>query len=458
MIRNTAHHKTRRSAAKHGQATCTRLPDGPKASFVVRLVQAGFDRSKLMTLDNRREQYGSDFTLKLPMYGKTLVISEPDEVRQLFKSNQADLGNMEPNLGRVMGPGSLFALSGEAHRSQRKLLTPAFHGNRLAEYRELMAEEARAGMSTWPAGESLPSLPVMSAITLNIILRTVFGATGRDLHALRDLLPRLVRTGSILAVMPIPQWELFGYAPWGRFNRMRRQYHAIVGRLIDSARADPAISERSDILAMLIGATYDDGTPMSDREIAEELVTLLTAGHETTATTLAWAIERLRRHPDFLTRLVADLDAGKDELLNAFINEVQRTRPVIAMTLRKVLVDSYAIGPWRVPRGMHIMVSISLTQTDPRLFDQPLRFYPERFLGKRPDPYELIPFGGGVRRCIGAAFAHMELQIVLRTLLAEHTLEPTTAPDETWQSRGVAFAPGDGGQIVRWPRADAGCH
>lgn len=431
------------------------LPDGPKAPFLLRLLLASFDRSKSMSLDDRRRQYGNDFVLKLPIFGRTLVISEPDEIRQLFKADPAELGNTEPNLGRVMGPGSLFALSGVAHRSQRKLLTPAFHGNRLAEYRKLMAEEARAGMAAWPTDKSVASLPAMGTITLNIILRTVFGAEGRDLNALRDLLPRLVRLGSILAATPIPTWDLFGYAPWGRFKRMRADYDAIVARLIDTARADPAINERNDILAMLIGARYDDGSAMSDSDIADELVTLLTAGHETTATTLAWAIERLRRHPVFLDKLVAAVDAGDDELLDAFINELQRTRPVIAFTFRKVLADGYAVGSWRVPRGMHIMIAIGLVQTDPRLFDQPHRFWPERFLGKRPDPYELIPFGGGVRRCIGAAFAHMELQVVLRTLLSEHVLVPTDKPDESWQSRGVAFAPGDGGQIVRRPRVAA---
>ena len=428
------------------------LPAGPKAPFLLRMMLASFDRSRSMSLDERRAQYGPDFTLKLPLFGKCLVISEPDEVRQLFKAGPAELGNMEPNLGRVMGSGSLFALSGEAHRSQRKLLTPAFHGSRLAEYRALMAEEARIGMSAWPAGESVASLPAMNAITLNIILRTVFGAEGDDLDALRDLLPRIVKLGSVLAATPIPEWQLFGYAPWGRFNRMRAEYDAIIGRLIAHARADPTLEARSDILAMLIGATYDDGTPMSDQEIADELITLLTAGHETTATTLAWAIERLRRHPAFMEKLVASVDAGNDELLNAFINEVQRTRPVIAMTFRKVLTDGYAVGPWRVPHGMHIMIGISLVQTDSRLFDEPHRFRPERFLDQRADPYELIPFGGGTRRCIGAAFAHMELQVVLRTLLTEHAITPSDKRSEAWKSRGVAFAPAYGGQIVRHPR------
>lgn len=431
------------------------LPDGPRAPFLLRMLLASFDRSKSMSLEQRRTQYGNDFMLKLPIFGRSLVVSEPDEVRQLFKADPAELGNTDPNLGRVIGPGSLFALSGEPHRSQRKLLTPAFHGNRLAEYRELMAEEARAGMAAWPEDKSLASLPAMGKITLNIILRTVFGAKGGDLQTLRDLLPRLVRLGSILAATPIPQWQLFGYAPWGRFNRMRAEYDAIVARLIGHARSDPAITERSDILAMLIGARYDDGTPMTDSEIADELLALLTAGHETTATTLAWAIERLRRHPEFLDKLVAAVDSGDDTLLNAFINEVQRTRPVIAFTFRKVLADGYAVGPWRVPSGTHIMIAISLVQTDPRLFEEPHRFRPERFLDKRPDPYELIPFGGGLRRCIGAAFAHMELQVVLRTLLSEHVVVPTDQPGEAWQSRGVAFAPGDGGQIVRRPRPDS---
>jgi len=428
------------------------LPSGPWAPFLLRMLLGAMDRSRSLSLADRRRQYGRDFTLKLPLFGKTLVISDPDKIRTLFKADPAELGNMEPNLGRVMGRGSLFALSGEPHRAQRKLLTPAFHGNRLAEYRELMAEEARAGMAHWPEGESVASLPAMNDITLRIILRTVFGAEGQDLDALRELLPRLVNLGSILAATPIPRIDLFGYAPWGRFHRMRAEYDAIVNRLIENARADGAYEHRSDILSMLLGARYDDGAPMSDREIADELVTLLTAGHETTATTLAWAVERLRRHPEFMDRLVASLDAGETDLLDAFINEVQRTRPVIAFTFRKVLADSYTIGPWRAPRGMHIMIAIDLVQTDADLFPEPMRFNPDRFVGVRPDPYQLIPFGGGVRRCIGAAFAHMELQVVLKTLLSEHRLQPTTDKGEGSHSRGVAFAPAQGGQIVRYPR------
>ena len=428
------------------------LPSGPWAPFLLRMLIGAMDRSRSLSLADRRRQYGRDFTLKLPLFGKTLVISDPDKIRTLFKADPAALGNMEPNLGRVMGRGSLFALSGDPHRAQRKLLTPAFHGNRLAEYRELMAKEARAGMAHWPEGESVASLPAMNDITLRIILRTVFGAEGRDLDALRELLPRLVNLGSILAATPIPRIDLFGYAPWGRFNRMRAEYDAIVNRLIENARADGAYEHRSDILSMLLGARYDDGAPMSDREIADELVTLLTAGHETTATTLAWAVERLRRHPEFMDRLVASLDAGETDLLDAFINEVQRTRPVIAFTFRKVLADSYTVGSWRAPKGMHIMIAIDLVQTDADLFPEPMRFNPDRFVGVRPDPYQLIPFGGGVRRCIGAAFAHMELQVVLKTLLAEHRLEPTTEKGEGSYSRGVAFAPARGGQIVRYPR------
>lgn len=192
MRRDTSADETTRAASRD-----TVLPDGPWAPFLLRLLTASFDRSKTMSLADRRRQYGSDFTLRLPIYGKSLVISEPDEVRQLFKADPAEIGNMQPNLGRVMGPGSLFALSGEPHRSQRKLLTPAFHGSRLAEYRDLMAAEARHGMAGWPAGESVASLPAINAITLNIILRTVFGAEGADLDALRELLPRLVKLGSI---------------------------------------------------------------------------------------------------------------------------------------------------------------------------------------------------------------------------------------------------------------------
>jgi len=229
---------------------------------------------------------------------------------------------------------------------------------------------------------------------------------------------------------------------------MRRSYDAIIGRLVAKTRQAGDLDQRDDVLAMMLQSRYDDGTGMTGKEIADQLLTLLAAGHETTATTLAWAVERLRRHPDVLADLVAEVDAGGKRLREATIVEVQRTRPVIDMVGRSVRADSLELGRWVIPKGYSVLVSIALIHEDDAVFPDAATFDPSRFTGSRPDLYEWIPFGGGTRRCIGAAFANMEMNIVLRTMLRDVTLEPTTEPAERWHSRGVASAPGKGGVAV----------
>jgi cytochrome P450 len=288
----------------------------------------------------------------------------------------------------------------------------------------------------------------MMRITLGVILRAVFGVEGAESAELRDLLPRMVTLGSRLALLPIPRIEHGSWSPWARFLAMRRRYDGIVQQLVDRAISDGELHAREDILAMMLGSRYEDGSPMSQAEIADQLLTLLSAGHETTATTLAWAVERLRRHPDVLGALVEEVDAEGGELREATILEVQRTRPVIDMVARRVTADTLQLGRWTLPRGCAVLVSIALVHDDEAIFPHARRFDPYRFVDAKPDWSQWIPFGGGTRRCLGAAFAQMEMDVVLRTLLREFTLLPTSRPPERWHSRGVAFAPGSGGVAV----------
>ena len=297
-------------------------------------------------------------------------------------------------------------------------------------------------------------MPSMMRITLNVILRAVFGAEGQELERLREILPPGIRLGSNLALIPVPQWDWGRWSPWGRFFQYRRDYDAVVEQLIDKALADPGLGERDDVLALMLRSRYDDGSSMTRAEIADELITMLAAGHETTATTLAWAVERLQRHPQLLDRLVADVDAGSEELLTATIFEILRTRPVIDTTFRQVTGPTLQIGPWTLPQGQTIVASIGLLHADESVFHDAHRFDPDRFMSRRPDPAEWIPYGGGVRRCIGAAFATMEIRVVLRTLLRNYTISPSNARDEGWQSRGVALAPSRGA-LVRVRRRHA---
>jgi cytochrome P450 len=291
-------------------------------------------------------------------------------------------------------------------------------------------------------------MPSTMRITLNAILRAVFGAEGAELDQLRRILPPWVTLGSRLAALPKPSRTYGRYSPWGRLAEWRRQYDDVIDRLIENERADPNFEDRTDVLALMLRSTYEDGSAMSRKDIGDELLTLLAAGHETTAATLGWAFERISRHPDLLTALVEEAETDSNELRQAAILEVQRARTVIDFAGRHVEVPVFKLGEWVIPRGYSIIVSIGQMHADPEAFPDPDRFDPQRFIGAKPSTFSWIPFGGGARRCVGAVFANMEMDVVLRPVLRRFTIETTTAPGEKWHSRGVAFTPKDGGKIV----------
>lgn len=443
-----------------GPDDTVRLPPGPS---LPRAVQgAGFIASRRRMFRALSRRYGRVFTVNVPLFGRAVVVSDPALVRQLFLASTDLVGNIEPNLGRVLGPGSFFNLDGDEHKRQRKLLVPPLHGRRMAGYESIIEEEALREMAGWPQGEPFGTLAPMMRITLNVILRAVFGAEGAELEALRALLPPMVTLGSRLTILPGGgRGRDRRWGPWRKFVSYRREFDSIVSALIARASADlDAGGDRGDILSLMLQSRYDDGEPMSRRDVADQLLTLLAAGHETTATTLAWAVERLRRHPALLARLVAEADAGGSELRQATIIEVQRTRPVIDITGRTVKADTIQLGGWVIPRGYNLLVGIGLVHDDDALFPDSATFDPDRWVGARPDSYAWIPFGGGTRRCIGAAFATMEMDVVLRTLLREFELSSTYEPPERWHSRGVAYAPAKEGLALvhRRERAAAARH
>ncbi|MEV0720267.1 cytochrome P450 [Asanoa sp. NPDC050611] len=415
----------------------------PKAAQTAGMLFAR--RRFLMSL---RERHGKAFVLDVPPFGRTLVVSDPAALKQLFTASPEVVGTPQPNLGRVLGAGSIFGLDGEPHRLRRKLLVPPFHGRRMHAYAGLIEEEFAREAATWPLGREFATLAPFMRITLNVILRAVFGADGEELRELREKLPIFVTYGSRLTVLPVTDRGIGPWNPWRKFREYRAIYDRIVQILIDRARADEHLDERDDILAMLLQSRYEDGAPMSDAHIKDELLTLLAAGHETTATTLAWAVERLSRHPAALHALVDDLDRGGTDLLQATILEIQRTRPVVINTARRVIGDGLRIGEVDVPRGWTVLAGIDLVHTDESVFAHPRRFDPTRFVGEKPATYAWIPFGGGTRRCVGAAFANLEMTVVLRALLRDFELRTTYAPGERWHSRGVAYAPAKGGLAV----------
>jgi len=358
--------------------------------------------------------------------------------------------NVEPNLDLVLGPGSTFGLQDEAHRRRRKLLVPPFHGKRMRAYENLVEEETLKEIATWPEGQEFAMLRSTNRITLNVILRAVFGAQGAEFDALRKVMPPLVAMGSHLAFLPFLHRDLGPWSPWGRFLGLRREFDVIVQSLIDRVAADRNLEQRDDVLSLMLQSRYEDGTTMSRSDLADELFTLLAAGHETTATQLAWTVERLRRHPGVLSRLVDEVDAGGSDLLQAIIHEVQRSRPVIDGAARQVIAPDMPLGQWVIPHGYTVQVDIPLTHQN--AYPDPDRFDPDRFLTESPDMYSWVPFGGGTRRCLGAAFANMEMNVVLRTMLREFRLVPTNAREERLHSRGVAFAPSEGGRAVVYRR------
>jgi cytochrome P450 len=434
-----------------GEATTdpVRLPPAARVPKIVQGIAFATARGNGVGALCRR--YGTEFTLNLPIFGPSVVISDPVLVKDLFTTG-TDLVGRASNLGTVLGPGSTFSLDGDEHRQRRKLLVPPFHGRRMQGYETIIEEEVTREVATWPEGEEFEALQPMMRITLNAILRAVFGAEGGALDELRELLPPAVVLGSRMAVLPhVVRRDLGPWSPWGRFLAYRRRYDAVIDSLIADARSDPALHERGDVLSLMLQARYDDGRPISDRHVADELLTLLTAGHETTATTLAWAIERLRRHPRLLARLTEEADAGGSELRQATIWEVQRTRPVVDSTIRQTK-KRIRLGEWVIPEGHSVFVSIGLAHASEGNFADAKTFNPDRFVGNPPDTYTWIPFGGGVRRCIGAAFANMEMNVTLRTLLREFEFGTTYAPGERVHSRGVAMAPGRRGRAVVYRR------
>ena len=412
------------------------------------LLGVAFSISRRWTVAQIARRYGSVFTLNLPVFGNTVVVAEPQLAKQLFMANTDDVGNIQPNLSRVLGPGSVFALDSGEHRRRRRLLTPPFHGKSIKNYETIFEEETLREIANWPQGQAFSTLEPMMRITLNTILRAVFGADGEQLDELRRIIPPWVTLGSRVATLPTPSRTYGRYSPWGRLAGYRRQYDAVIDKLIDRVSADPDFENRDDVLALLLRSTYEDGTAMSRNDIGDELLTLLAAGHETTGSTLAWAFERITRHPQVLARLVEEAAGDDNEYRQAVILEVQRSRTVIDFAGRHVYSPTFELGDWVIPRGYSVLASISLMHDRAEEFPHPERFDPQRYLGTRPPTFAFIPFGGGTRRCVGAAFANVEMDVVLRTVLRHFVIDTASAPAEKVHSRGVAYTPKDGGRMV----------
>ncbi|HEV3048464.1 MAG TPA: cytochrome P450 [Solirubrobacteraceae bacterium] len=438
------------------------LPPGPPLPTAVQTV-LWFRRAQWF-MDRCQARYGDMFTLKVANEGTWVMTSDPEVVKQVFTGDPRLLHAGEGNrvLLPVLGPNSVLLLDDDQHMRQRKLLLPPFHGKRMQRYGELMSALAAREIERWPLGEPYPLRPRMQAVTLEIILQTVFGeADGARHERLREELRRLLdlasnplRTLAIIALGP----NRLGRLP--AFRRDMERLNAPIYDVIAARRAEGDLSEREDILSLLMQATHEDGSPMTDQELRDELVTLLVAGHETTANALSWAAERLCRHPDKLERLRAELRAGESAYLQAVVQETLRLRPVISIVARR-LVEPMELGGRTLPAGVSITPAIHLVHRRPDIYPEPHAFRPERFIeaegGSPPGTYTWIPFGGGVRRCLGGAFAQFEMEAVLRELVLRRTLAPARAKPERVYRRTITETPRHDAEVVlgRAARGDA---
>jgi cytochrome P450 family 135 len=407
-------------------------------------------------MDDAARRYGDMFTLRIANEGTWVFMSDPDAVKQVFTGDPRLLHAGEANvvLLPVLGSHSVLLLDDDAHMTQRKLMLPPFHGERMRGYEETMAEVAAREIERWPAGEPLSAWPTMQAITLEVIMRTVFGV--RDTPRL-ERLGRVLQTSLSWVTEPrrMAQLAILGprrIAERGTLRAALDPTDELIYEEIRSRREAPDLAERTDVLSLLLQARHEDGSEMSDEELRDELMTLLVAGHETSATALAWALEALTRHPQALRRLREEIDGGDDAYLDAVIKETLRLRPVIALVLRR-LMEPMEIGGRLLPAGVTVAPCIYLVHRRADVYEDPRAFRPERFLEKPPGTYTWIPFGGGVRRCLGASFAQFEMKVVLRELVARLDIRAARPQPERRIRRAIVFAPERGGEIVVESRA-----
>jgi cytochrome P450 len=439
------------------------LPPGPRVPAAVQLL--GTWTRPISSLERLR-RYGKRVTVQLPFQPPFVILSDPAEIKELFT---ADPEAVHPGEGArilepVVGRNSVILLDEKAHLSQRRLMLPAFHGERMQALRGVMTELAELEVESWPTEDPVALHPRLQRLTLEIILRAVFGLErGPRRDHLRDLLTDVLAFGeSPISVLPALQRALSWTRTQRRFQDRMAQADRLIFELIEERRAEADSEEgsRDDVLAMLLAARHEpedgetEGSPMSEQELRDELMTALVAGHETTASQLAWAFERLSREPDVQARLATEIDeAESEEYLTATINEILRLRPVLPNAEPRLTKREVDIGGYRYPPGIVLLASAYLIQTDPDLYPEPSAFRPERFLGQSPGTYTWIPFGGGRRRCLGASFALEEMKIVLRAALQRFTLSPAGPGPETTRRRSITFSPSRSATVVLNVRA-----
>jgi cytochrome P450 len=433
------------------------LPPEPKSPPIVQMLRWAF--RPIAFLEDNRRRFGDSFGVTFPGFERPMVmISDPVAVKALYSEPGHDLPPgrnifLEP----ILGARSLLLLTGPDHLARRRLMLPPFHGERMRSYESIVTEIVDAEVESWPLGEEFALHPRMQAVTLEVILRVVFGvAEGPRLERLRGMLGTVLQetASSSAQLVALIASRLGGRAPFARFEGQLREVDRLLYAEIAERRAAGGLEEREDILSALMLARFEDGEGMTDAELRDQLMTLLLAGHETTATALAWTFDLLLRHPRELAKLRDALDAGEEDYPRATISESLRLRPVIPIAGRRLAKPLEADG-LTLPAGTDVTPAIWLTHTRPDVYPDPYAFRPERFLEGAPDTYAWIPFGGGIRRCIGASFAEFEMRIALREILARRELRKASLRPERVGRRNVTLSPRDGTPVVVTARREA---
>jgi cytochrome P450 len=440
--------------------TTASLPPGLRRPPIVQLLQ--WTAGPLPFMDECAQRFGDLFTVRFTGLGTVVFVSSPELVKQVFTGDPRVLHAGEANeiLRPVVGSSSVLLLDDAAHLRQRRLLSPPFHGERMASYAEQMRDIAAASVAKWPVGRPFPIYPAMQAITLDVILRAVFGlAEGAQMHALAPKLVAFFHPPPALMIF-LPQLQRdVALNPYRSFYRLREDLHRDIRAIVSERRRAPDLATRTDILSLLLAARDEDGNPMTDDEVRDELMTMIVAGHETSATSLAWIFERVLAQPEIRAKVDAELRAvvgdgrvepamlPRLEYLDAVVKETMRLRPIIPLVVRR-LAAPFTLGEYTLPKGVAVAPCIYLAHLRPESYPDPRRFSPDRWLGDRkPDPYAYFPFGGGIRRCIGMAFALYEMKIILATVLSRAALRLDGGP-EAIVRRGITLVPKKGTRVV----------
>jgi cytochrome P450 len=433
----------------------TQLPPGP--SMPTALQTLAFWSRPNAFVERCAARYGRRFTLRIVAQPPFVVLWDPDEIKEVFQAPPDVLypGEGARILEPLVGRHSVILLDEAPHLEQRKLLLPAFHGERMQRLTGLMEELAEREVQSWPRGERIVLHGRLQRLTLEIVLRAVFGLEGgAQLDEMRKLLSEILAfSENPLSMLPRPPRPLTLRGPIARQDRLHARNDELIFALIDERRRAGKDGAGDDVLAMLLAAEHEDGSPMSPEELRDELMTALVAGHETTASELAWGFERLSREPAVLERLYGELDGDSDEAyLTATVQEILRHRPVLPHAEPRLVKQPVEIGGFTYQPGVMLAAFAHLVHHDPAIYPEPHAFRPERFLesegGKAPGTYTWIPFGGGRRRCLGASFALLEMKLALRTVLERCELHPVGAHGEQARRRNITVSPTRGCEVI----------